>query len=186
MSIFNKKINIVASWKSQQHCLPYFEQKINRKWKVALFLHIKNRHFVLKIPLRRKMSLFGNTSFIKMVSKGKIWKTFCATSHEGLLEAAWSIASYLPVFGRVKTYINGCIFKIHPLRYTVKYTSTGVFSKIGKFWNYTLWSIKRQNCLCTATGVFSKMKCLILFQKFYESICIWMSNTWIRNTWLLE
>ena len=88
--------------------------------------------------------------------------------------------------GRVKTYINGCIFKIHPLRYTVKYTSTGVFSKIGKFWNYTLWSIKRQNCLCTATGVFSKMKCLILFQKFYESICIWMSNTWIRNTWLLE
>ena len=88
--------------------------------------------------------------------------------------------------GRVKTYINGCIFKIHPLQYTVKYTSTGVFSKIGKFWNYTLWSIKRQNCLCTATGVFSKMKCLILFQKFYESICIWMSNTWIRNTWLLE
>ena len=88
--------------------------------------------------------------------------------------------------GRVKIYINGCIFKIHPLRYTVKYTSTGVFSKIGKFWNYTLWSIKRQNCLCTATGVFSKMKCLILFQKFYESICIWMSNTWIRNTWLLE
>ena len=88
--------------------------------------------------------------------------------------------------GRVKTYINGCIFKIHSLQYTVKYTSTGVFSKIGKFWNYTLWSIKRQNCLCTATGVFSKMKCLILFQKFYESICIWMSNTWIRNTWLLE
>ena len=35
--------------------------------------------------------------------------------------------------GRVKTYINGCIFKIHPLRYTVKCTSTGVFSKIGKF-----------------------------------------------------
>ena len=91
LSIFNKKINIVASWKSQQHCLPYFEQKINRKWKVALFLHIKNRHFVLKIPLRRKMSLFGNTSFIKMVSKGKIWKTFCATSHEGLLEADWNM-----------------------------------------------------------------------------------------------
>ena len=35
--------------------------------------------------------------------------------------------------GRVKIYINGCIFKIHPLRYTVKYTSMGVFSKIGKF-----------------------------------------------------
>ena len=38
-----------------------------------------------------------NTSFIKMVSKGKIWKTFCTTSHEGLLEAVYHHASEVNV-----------------------------------------------------------------------------------------
>ena len=46
---------------------------------------------------------------------------------------SYEIENVILLNGRVKTYFNGCIFKIHPLRYTVKYTSTGVFSKIGKF-----------------------------------------------------
>ena len=60
-------------------------------------------------------------------------------------------------YGRVKTYINGCIFsddnpKIHPLMYIFQYTSTGVFSK------YTRCGILKNMLQYTTTGVFSNLK----------------------------
>ena len=59
--------------------------------------------------------------------------------------------------GRVKTYINGCIFsddnpKIHPLMYIFQYTSMGVFSK------YTRCGILKNMLQYTTTGVFSNLK----------------------------
>ena len=46
----------------------------------------------------------------------------------------WYIVAYFLV------YHNGCTLKIHPLKYTKKYTSTGVFSGYRR-WKYTRWCI---------------------------------------------
>ena len=44
----------------------------------------------------------------------------------------WYIVAYFLV------YHNGCTLKIHPLKYTKKYTSTGVFLGYHR-WKYTRW-----------------------------------------------
>ena len=79
-------------------------------------------------------------------------------------------------YGRVKTYINGCIFsddnpKIHPLMYIFQYTSTGVFSK------YTRCGILKNMLQYTTTGVFSNLKIHPLWYKktkqlVYHNGCI--------------
>ena len=71
----------------------------------------------------------------------------------------WYIVAYFLV------YHNGCTLKIHPLKYTKKYTSTGVFSGYRR-WKYTRW----------CTFWLYRKSSLLVFNLFLWQITIWWKS----------